>query len=215
MHCQTQLAETQFAYKLMRCMLIFIEQPELKYACWQFYSLLFSHTFFLLLLSFLSPSRTVTFLSSLSYSFTPSSLQSEPRPSGILYQWTWSSQQSSGRRSTRRKRRRTGQWRRLFKDWRMSWTAGGAVILAKDTKISSDREEVWKWLPSHFYIISVFCTYTFYTVCLHIHNSHLESAESRKHSQIVLDEKSPSSSCFSYRGRVLTNSTEIFNSLIA
>lgn len=35
-HHQTQLAETQFAYQLMRCKPIFIEQPGLKYPCWQF-----------------------------------------------------------------------------------------------------------------------------------------------------------------------------------
>lgn len=58
------------------------------------------------------------------------SLQLEPRPLGILYQWTWSSQQSSGRRSMKRRRKRTGQWRKLFKDSRQSWTAGGTVILA-------------------------------------------------------------------------------------
>lgn len=56
MHHQTQLAETQFAYQLMRCKPIFIEQPGLKYPCWQFlYSLLFSHTFFLFLFSASSP----------------------------------------------------------------------------------------------------------------------------------------------------------------
>lgn len=48
---QTQLEETQFAYKLMRCRPVFIEQPRLEYACWQFYSLVFSHTFCLLILS--------------------------------------------------------------------------------------------------------------------------------------------------------------------
>ena len=35
-HHQTRLAETQFAYQLMRCKPIFIEQPGLKYPCWQF-----------------------------------------------------------------------------------------------------------------------------------------------------------------------------------
>lgn len=57
------------------------------------------------------------------------SLQLVPRPLEILYRWTWSSQQSSGRRSTKRRRRRTGQWRRPFRSWRRSWTSGGMVIL--------------------------------------------------------------------------------------
>lgn len=132
MHHQTQLAETQFAYQLMRCKPIFNDQPGLKYPCWQFlYSLLFSHTFYFSLSFPLLPSNCFfPFLSFLPLSLLlPASLQLEPRPLEILYQWTWSLQQSSGRRSTKRKRRRTGLWRRLFKDWRLSWTAGGTVIL--------------------------------------------------------------------------------------
>lgn len=81
-----------------------------------------------LYISLLPSSHTVSFpfcLPSLTVS-----LQLEPRPLGILYQWTWSSQQSSGRRSMKRRRKRTGQWRKLFKDSRQSWIAGGTVILA-------------------------------------------------------------------------------------
>lgn len=135
MHHQTQLAETQFAYQLMRCKPIFIEQPGLKYPCWQFLCSL-TLSFFPLFsiyfpLTFLPSRCSLPFLSSSALSMClHASLQLEPRPSEILYRWTWSSQQSSGRRSTKRKRRRTGHWRRLFKDWRLSWTAGGTVILA-------------------------------------------------------------------------------------
>lgn len=64
MHHQTRLAETQFAYKLMRCKHIFIEQPGLKYACWQFYSLLFPHTLFLSIFSVSFP-LTLTLFPSL------------------------------------------------------------------------------------------------------------------------------------------------------
>lgn len=54
----------------MRCKPIFIEQPWLKYPCWQFlYSLLFSHTFFLSFLYLLPPSSP-------SYPHTVSSLLS-------------------------------------------------------------------------------------------------------------------------------------------
>lgn len=59
----------------------------------------------------------------------PLSLQLEPRPFETLSQWTWSWLRSSGRRNMRRKKRRTGQWRRPFRDWRLSWSSGGAVIL--------------------------------------------------------------------------------------
>ena len=111
----------------MRCKPIFIEQPGLKYASWQFHSLLFSHSH--------SHSRSHSIAVSLfSYLFSIMSLnislQLEPRPFGIPYRWTWSSRPSSGRRSTRRKRRGTGWWRRPFKDWRPSWTAGGMVMVA-------------------------------------------------------------------------------------
>lgn len=133
-HAPSQLARTQFAYQLMRCKPI--EQPGLKYPCWQFqYSVLFSHTFFFLIpfSIFSSHSPTLTLFPSLStfsalslFPLTP--LQIEPRPLEILYQWTWSSRRSSGRRNTKRKRRRTGQWRRPFKDWKLSWTAGGTVM---------------------------------------------------------------------------------------
>lgn len=170
MHHQTRLAETQFAYQLMRCKSIFIERPGLKYPCWQFlYSLLFSNTFFFssFLYLFLSTSypHTVSFPASFLH-FLPASLQLEPRPSEILYQWTWSSQQSSGRRSTKRKRRRTGQWRRLFKDWRLSWTAGGTVILAllsrwQLRKTQKNPLKNWgrtvKIVARHFDMIRPFC----------------------------------------------------------
>lgn len=77
------------------------------------------HTFSLPFLASLLPSP-----------FRHASIQLEPRPSEILCQWTWSSQQSSGRRSTRRRRRRTGPWRRRCRDWRLSWSDGGTVALS-------------------------------------------------------------------------------------
>lgn len=95
---QTQLAETQFAYKLMRCQPIFIEQPGLKYPCWQFlYSLPFSHTFSCLFYKFCSslccifPSYSLSLFPSISLVpalplFLTASLQLEPRPLEILYQ---------------------------------------------------------------------------------------------------------------------------------
>lgn len=145
-----QLAETQFAYQLMRCKPIFIEQPGLKYPCWQFlYSLPFSNTVF----SPHPPTLTLLLSFSLSTALSDSataSLQLAPRPLEILYQWTWNSQQSSGRRSMKKKRRRTGQWKRIFRNSRLSWTAGGTVMLTLITH--------WQLTQSQNILISSYLT---------------------------------------------------------
>lgn len=54
-----------------------------------------------------------------------------PRPSGTPPPSTWSWLRSSGRGSTRRRRRRTRRWRKPSRNWRPSSTAGGTVRRAK------------------------------------------------------------------------------------
>lgn len=122
---QTQLAKTQFAYQLMRCKPIFSQKPGFVQfsvgasVC----SLLF---FFHPSVSSFCPPYAISF------PFFPPSRQRvcqiEPRPLEIQSQWIWSSQQSSGRRSMKRRKRGAGWWRRLFRNWRLSWTAGRTVI---------------------------------------------------------------------------------------
>lgn len=123
--------KTQFAYQLMRCKTIFNEQPEPERLS---VSLFPPHTFLFFSpppVFFLSPSYLSIPICHARSIFSPAvSLHLEPRPLETLLRWIWSSQQSSGRRSTRRKRRRTGRWRRRSSNLKLNWPVGGTVIFA-------------------------------------------------------------------------------------